>query len=79
MCLNYTKEISSINIRLQNHKKLMNNLIIEYFTIKPFFKDWRKKSLDAYPILNIRPIVFSNVGTVLKYKTSDSFFCFYLS
>ena len=36
------------------------------FTIKQIFKDWWNKFLIAYPNLNIRNVVFSNVERMLK-------------
>lgn len=49
--------------------KVKNRKVI--FTIKQIFQDWWNKFLNAYPNLNIRPIVFSNVNKMLKCKTWD--------
>lgn len=44
--------------------KVKNRKVI--FTIKQIFKDWWNKFLIAYPNLNIRNVVFSNVERMLK-------------
>ncbi len=49
--------------------KVNNRKIV--FTIKQIFKDWWNKFLAAYPNLNIRDVVFSNVERMLKCKTWD--------
>ena len=36
------------------------------FTIKEIFQDWWSNFLKAYPNLNIRDVVFSNVEKILK-------------
>lgn len=54
---------------IKHEAKIKNRKTI--FTIKQIFKDWWNKFLEAYPNINIRDVVFTNVSRMLKCKTWD--------
>lgn len=63
ICTENDKDFIKYEAKVKNRKTI--------FTIKQIFKDWWNKFLEAYPNINIRDVVFTNVSRMLKCKTWD--------
>ena len=63
ICTENDKNFIKYEAKIKNRKTI--------FTIKQIFKDWWNKFLEAYPNINIRDVVFTNVSKMLKCKTWD--------
>ena len=63
ICTENDKDFIKYEAKVKNRKT--------FFTIKQIFKDWWNKFLEAYPNINIRDVVFTNVSRMLKCKTWD--------
>ena len=63
ICTENDRDFIKYEAKIKNRKTI--------FTIKQIFKDWWNKFLEAYPNINIRDVVFTNVSRMLKCKTWD--------
>lgn len=63
ICTENDKDFIKYEAKVKNRKTI--------FTIKQIFKDWWNTFLEAYPNINIRDVVFTNVSRMLKCKTWD--------
>ena len=63
ICTENDRNFIKYEAKIKNRKTI--------FTIKQIFKDWWNKFLEAYPNINIRDVVFTNVSKMLKCKTWD--------
>lgn len=63
ICTENDRDFIKYEAKIKNRKTI--------FTIKQIFKDWWNKFLEAYPNINIRDVVFTNVSKMLKCKTWD--------